>query len=278
MSELDSLSAEQLQKLIEVKKQSRSEPDYSHQDQRGVVDALRDTGYGAIHGAWDFGKMMGNAVTGGNFEKIPGYKQYIPFMEKQIEKIKSPNPSPVGDALKIAGEFLPIEGKAAQVGVAGIRKSLSKLPSLTNKGRTKAYEEAIKIANEEGAKGLQHNPQLIQDVGDFYARHELPAGQHLSGLGKGSVESALNVKNTLGKLSRKYGVEPFAQTSAENLHGELGQSIMHALKQGGFHRSAGALSHAEQNYKRSMQLKNLLLESLKNVSGVNLVRSVLKHH
>src|ERR1700732_3013947 len=92
-------------------KQQPSEPDYSHQDQRGLTDALRDTGYGAVHGLWEGGKMLGNAMTGGNLEKIPGYKQYIPFAEKQIEKIKSPNPSPVGDALKIGGEFLPVEGK-----------------------------------------------------------------------------------------------------------------------------------------------------------------------
>lgn len=282
MSELDSLSADQLQKLIEVKKQSSSGSDYSNQDQRGLMDALRDTGYGAVHGLLEGGKMLGNAVTGGNLEKIPGYKQYIPFMDKQIEKIQSPNPSPVGDALKIGGEFLPIEGKALELGLKGIKKGVSKLPSLTNRGRTAAYDLFHRISTEEGAQGLKHHPDLIKDIEKFYAEHKVIGTQDLAGLGQGSVEAAVNVKNTLGKLARKYGIEGVAQTNAENLHGKVGESIVQALKHGGFGRSAGALSHADTNYKHSMQLKNMLLDSLKNVSGFNiasgLLRSALKHH
>jgi hypothetical protein len=96
---LAKLSDEQLEHIANGHNQN--EPDYSHSEQRGMLDNARDLAYGAL-------KMPTHAITGA-LNMIPGMHSDA---NEQLENIKSPHPSSTGDALQTAGSLL-IPGKIA---------------------------------------------------------------------------------------------------------------------------------------------------------------------
>lgn len=279
MAGLDDLSKEQLEKMLDLKRQQTKQkmnPDYSQQNKRGYSDALRDFGYGAVKGPWELAKFAGNAATLGYLEDMPGYQKGGQYIDKLIEGIKSPYPSPAGEALQTIGEFAIPGAGAAAAGAKGLRAASKLLPSLTKFGRAKAYRNASESALEEGVEGLPYPKKLIKEIENFYSKHELPGSENIAGLKKGGYEPGMQIKATLSKLSRKYGVDPLVQTSAEDLSANLGKKILKALKEKSYNKTHEATKHAEENYAHSMFMKDLLSGGLKGVAGYELIKKLIQ--
>ena len=76
------------------------------QSQRGMMDALRDLGYGAAKGIKGTADLFRSPIDDKFAEAMSkkfGVK--MPDIDQEIEKIKSPNPSFGGKALQLAGEY-----------------------------------------------------------------------------------------------------------------------------------------------------------------------------
>lgn len=260
--------------ILEKLNQSE-EPDYSQQYKRNFGDTIRDTAYGAVHAPWEIGKLGGNLLTGGHLEEIPGYKQYVPFMEKMIESIKSPYPSPGGDAAKLVGEFALPEAKGVKLGYQALKKGASKLPAITQKGMSKLYSEADKIALEEDVKGLQHPPELIKQTQDFLKKIKFSAGNKLKNAESGEYGAGKEIKNIFGKLSRRLPYNSAESIEAEGLHADWVKSLTKAIKEGGFKKTHEAHLKADTEYARSQKLRKVTGEVLKYGTGLNALKAAL---
>lgn len=280
MSELDNLSEEQLVKLISAKKMGGDNSkgkDYSQQYKRNIGDTLRDVAYGAIHGPWEAGKLGGNILTGGNLEKLPGYKQYIPFMEKMIESVKSPYASPAGDIAQTVGEFAPavLGGAAEARAIPAVRAAIRRIPSITRRGMERPYAEALRTAAEEGVGGLAHPPELAQQTEQFLQSQNVPMGTRLERALSGEYGGGIDVKNTLGQLSRSLPFNSGERIGAQNLRADWMNSLLRELERGGFHRTHQATRHAEEHYARSARLREALGALARHGSGLTTLRGLL---
>lgn len=261
----------------QVEKKSPKKPDFSQQYKRNFGDTLRDVGYGVVHGPWEAGKLLGNVVTGGHLEDIPGYKQYIPFMNEQIEKIKSPYPSPWSGVEHGVGEFAVPGIAAGYKGYKAVKTGLSKLPSLTNRGREAAYNAVNENRIKEGVSTLEYPTKLLKSIKKFYSKHDIETGERLDKLLSGDFEAALDIKNALGKLSRKFNLDPKIQEEAAGLHVDLGKALKSGLKNAKHHETQGALEYADTNYARSMQLQDALKSIGKFVTPAAWIHAIGKH-
>lgn len=277
MSELENLSEEQLVKLISAKKMGAvpEQPDYSQQYKRNIGDTLRDTAYGAVKPLWEAGKLGGNVLTGGHIDEVPGYKQYIPFMEKMIESIKSPYPSPGGEAAKLVGEFAIPEAKVTKLGYQALKKGAAKLPAITQKGMSKLYTQADKSAIEEGVQGLEHEPELLKRMKKFFNKIEFDAEDKLKKVSEGAYLEGGDIKNALGKLSRRLPFDSAESIEAEGLHADFAKSLLDSLKKGGFNKTYADRLKAETEYARSQKLRKLSGEILKYGTGFNALKAAL---
>ena len=277
MSELDNLSEEQLVKIINAKKMGHPEAsnDYSQQYKRNIGDTLRDVAYGAVHAPWELGKLGGKALTGGHLEEIPGYKQAIPFVNKLIESIKSPYPSPGGELAKTIGEFAIPEVKGAKLGYQALKKGASKLPAITQKGMSKLYTQADKTAIEEGVQGLEHDPALLKRMEKFFNKIKFDAGDKLKKVSQGAYSEGGDIKNALGQLSRRLPFDSVESIEAGGLHADFAKSLLDALKKGGFKKTYADRLKAETEYARSQKLRKVTGEGLKYATGYNALKAAL---
>jgi len=92
---------------------------------------------------------------------------------------------------------------------------------------------------------------------------------------EGEHRGARQVRTTLGQLSRDRSLPGGAQIGAQNLHADLGNSILDELQRGGFHRTYEDARHADEHYRRSARLRELLTEGLRHVSGLSSLRAML---
>lgn len=253
-----------------------NEQEHPQQNNRGPYDALRDVFYGAIKGGlWEPGKFLGNIATGGNLEKIPGYKQYIPFVDKLVESIQSPNKSPGGESLKIAGEFALPVGGAARLGYRGFRAGINALPPLTRRGLESLYENADRIAGEEGVQGLVHPRQVVRQTENFLEGLNVPVGQRLEHAVSGQYGGARDIKNVLGQLSRSLPAQSGERIGASNLRSDWINSILRGLEEGNYPRTLEATQHAESEYARSQRLKNLIRQGSRHATGLSILDLLL---
>jgi hypothetical protein len=197
MKNLSHLSLEEIDKLIEYKKQSMEtnapkameEHDYSHASERGPWDAARDLGYGVIKGASAPGELLAKALTGGRAPSV------------DVDFIKSPHPSLTGDTLQTVGEFFPVGGSLAFKGA----KAIAKLP-FTQKSAAKGLEA---MRNEYGhLQGQVLDSETAKNISSFL-KHP-----HLSGIkdqgmklldeaGHGGYEAGNKIQSLLSHVSRE---------------------------------------------------------------------------
>lgn len=276
MNDLQNLSEEQLVKLIAAKKggQLSDDKDYSNQDKRGVFDSLRDTGYGLVKGV----------VGGLDALRSPLDKKFIesqggkePDINQQLNKIKSPYPSPAGEVLQKVGEYAPLAlgGLNALRGTEAVQGALRGLPSLTKKGMSRPYIRAAETATEEGVSGLQHPESLVNQTRDFLQSQNVPSGTRLERAASGEYEGTNDIKNVLGQLSRSLPFNSGEKIGAQNLHADWINSLLRGLEEGGFTKTHEATKHAQEHYAKSAKLRSALTGLASHASGYSTLRAIL---
>ena len=282
MSELENLSEEQLVKMISAKKmgsgssESSNSPDYSQQTKRGLSDSLRDLGYGLTKGV--VGGL--NALRSPLDDKfIQALGKKAPDVNEVIDKIKSPYPSPGGNALQKAGEYGPMLLSALNLArsAPAIEVAIGRIPSITRRGMERPYAQAARTAVEENVGGLQHPPELMQQTREFLESQNVPMGNRLERMLSGEYGGARETRSTLGQLSRSLPFNSGERVGAGNLHADVGRSTLSELERLGFPRTHAATRHADEHYARSQRLRSLLTDAFRHVSGLSTLRTILRH-
>lgn len=263
-----------------VENQSQEHPEEDvyaepEQSQRGVMDALRDLGYGAakgIKGTADLFRSPLDDKFAEAMSKKFGVK--MPDIDQEIEKIKSPNPSLGGKALQLGGEYLlPFAAtprlsyaalRAAGTGLANvmpltrgiasapIRRGLAGIPEGAS---TPIARDTIEQARQ--FLNMPHAGPIRSTIEPVLARAEA-----------GDAQAIFDLQSSLGTLAHdltgfpSFGTERAAGRAARDLQQEILGHWYDSLREHGLGDAAHNIGMGRRRYRNYQQYARNLRNGL----------------
>lgn len=262
----------------EISPEQQSQEDIyaqSEQSPRGWKDSLRDLGYGVAKGTKGIADLLRSPLDDKFAESMAKrFGEKIPDINKEIEKIKSPNPSLGGKALQLAGEYgLPFAaaprtsyaalraGGTALAnmmpitrGIAGapIRRGLAAIPEGTSTPIARdVIAEARRFLN------TPHAGPIRSTIEPVLARAEA-----------GDSQAVFDLQSSLGTLAHdltsfpSFGTERAAGRGARDLQQNILGHWYDSLREHGLGHAADNIAMGRGRYRNYQQYAKHLRNAL----------------